>query len=738
MNDIKNIIPTDLTNFSEQAYLNYSMYVIMDRALPRIEDGLKPVQRRILYAMNDLSLHHGAKYKKSARTIGDVLGKYHPHGDSACYEAMVYMAQSFSYRYPLVDGQGNWGSQDDPKSFAAMRYTEAKLQAFTANLLAEIKQGTTEFGPNFDGTIKEPLILPAQVPNILLNGATGIAVGMATDILPHNLGEIVEATKLLMDKPKTTTEEIMDIIPAPDFPTGALITSGKEDIRKIYETGHGSVKLRARHHIENKNEIVFTELPYKSQGEKVIEQIADLMNKKKLTMIEDIRDESDHENPVRIVVVIKKNNKLPLDSIVSFLCSKTDLESSKKANFNMIGVNGKPEVKGIKTILTEWISYRQETVRKKLNFRLDKINARLHLIEGLLIAFLNIDEVIAIIRESDTPKESLIERFNLSEIQANYILETKLRQLARLEEVQLNEEKEDLLDESEMIQLTLSSEARLNTVIKKGMTKIVKEFGDDRRSELAVIANVAEISEEDLAPSEPVTVILSKKGWIRSGKGHSINPETLTYKAGDNFLLSVKTESNKESVLFDNNGRSYSIQNGGLPSAKSLGDPLSTMIQPAPSTLFVGMFPANDKGNKVVASKDGYGFICPGEEFYTRQKKGKVILNCDTGRALPLTTSVDCDMIAVLTKQGHLLSFEIGTLAELKKGKGNKLITLGPDDEVVSVLPYKNGSAVQVIGSKKSERWTSAKIEPFVFPRGRKGKKVPKTFGTMKTLVSVE
>lgn len=730
MNELKNIIPTDLTSFTEGAYLNYSMYVILDRALPSIQDGLKPVQRRILYAMHELNLAHTAKYKKSARTIGDVLGKYHPHGDSACYEAMVAMAQPFNYRYPLVDGQGNWGSQDDPKSFAAMRYTEARLTAYANTLLSELKKGTTDYIPNFDGTMKEPLVLPAQVPNILLNSITGIAVGMSTEIPSHNLNEVVAATKLMLDNPKVTLDELMQELPAPDFASGGYIVTSHKDMKKIYETGAGSVRIRSKYHIEG-SDIVIDELPYKVQGERIIEKLADLMLKKKLAMITDLRDESDHENPIRIVISVKKNAKVTADQIMEHLFSVTDLEVNRKISMNMIGLNGKPSVMSLPKVLSEWITYRKETVRRRLSHRLQKINERLHLIEGLIIAFLNIDKVISIIRESDTPKEALIEAFNLSPIQADYILDTKLKSLARLEETELKSEQSKLEKEAATITSILNSEKKMNKLIKAEMTKVVDSFGDDRRSIIIDAPASKAISEADLMPSEPVTVVLSQKGWIRLGKGHQLKPESLQYKVGDGYQVSLQTDSNKDVSLFDSNGRVYSIQTAGLPSAKSLGSPLSTLVTAAPNVSFIDVLSPDDNDARLLCSKEGYGFICPAEEFATRQKKGKPLLNCAPGNAMPGVKVKEHDKLAVLTKQGQMLIFDMSALPVLKKGKGNKLIALSDGDSVVSCLPFTSGEAVVIVGDKKEERWTTAKLSPFEGARGRKGKKVPRTFGDL-------
>lgn len=734
----KNIIATDLPNFVEGAYLDYSMYVILDRALPKVQDGLKPVQRRILYAMNDLSLSHTSKFKKSARTIGDVLGKYHPHGDSACYEAMVMMAQPFNYRYPLVDGQGNWGSQDDPKSFAAMRYTESRLTSYAGTMLSELKQGTTDFNPNFDGTMKEPVVLPARIPNILLNSATGIAVGMATEIPPHRLNDVVAATNHLMDNPKVEIDELMEYIPGPDFPSGGFIISSKENIRSIYTTGRGSVRVRAKYSVENKNEIVVTEIPYKVKGCKLLENIAEMMQKKKLPMVEDLRDESDHENPTRLVLVLKKNLRLPIEKVMDHLFKVTDLEVNRSVNMNMIGLNNKPQVKPLLSVLKEWISFRQSTVRKKLNFRLDKIAARMHIIEALLITYLNIDEVIEIIRHSEEPKEALIERFKLSEIQSNAILDTKLRNLAKLEELELRVEKHELKEEAEKIELILSSERRLNTYIKKDMTEIVKNHGDERRSDILDLAVPVELNVDDLLPSEPVTVIISDKGWLRSGRGHTINPASLSYKTGDGFYMSYHGESAKETVVIDSSGRSFSISNKELPTAKSLGAPVTDYVTPSPGSNIIDIFSGSATTNRLMASKEGYGFICIGTEFSTRQKKGKVILTCKPGNALKSSSITSQENIAVSTLGGQILIFKLGELPELKKGKGNKLIGLNSGDTVISVTPFSEGQSLLVIGDSKEERWTPAKYSEYIGVRGRKGKKIPRTFGNIVDVQAVD
>lgn len=735
MNDFKNIIDTDLTSFSKEAYLNYSMYVILDRALPKVEDGLKPVQRRILFAMDDLNLSSKSKHKKSARTVGDVLGKYHPHGDSACYEAMVIMAQPFNYRHPLIDGQGNWGAQDDPKSYAAMRYTESRLTGYASTLLSEIKSGTTDFQPNFDGTLKEPIVLPSQVPNILLNNVTGIAVGMSCEIPSHNLEEVVKATSFLLDHPGAKEVDLLDFLPAPDLASGGIITTSRSDFEKIYSTGLGSFKVRSKYHIENKNNIVITELPFRVQGTKVIEKIASLMSAKKISMIDDIRDEADHENPIRIVISLKKNIKASTEQIMEHLFSVTDLEVSNRVEMRMIGLNGKPQTKSLKTILNEWILFRQNTIIKKLKYRLNKIEERLHLIHALFIVYLNVEEVIEIIRHEEDPKNVLQERFELTEIQANYILDTKLRSLARLEENALITEKESLESEALIINDTLNSKTKLNSIIKKIMKNVVKEYGSKRITTLQEVKEIQSLSEDDLVSSEPITVVLSKKGWVRAGKGHSFNPESLQYKTGDLFLAECKTESNKESILFDDTGKSFVISNSVLPSAKSLGIPVTSLIKTTDNASIIDIFTANKNDLRVVVSKEGYGFMCSSEDFYSKQKKGKSIINCNQHSALKTAIVNDADKILVATHEGYLIVFNKNELPILKKGKGNKLINLSNEDYVVKICGLNENSSITIKGKDKTERWTQSKIDVHNSYRGRKGKKVPRTFGFIQDII---
>ncbi|WP_411755183.1 DNA topoisomerase IV subunit A, partial [Serratia sp. (in: enterobacteria)] len=612
-----------LHTFTENAYLNYSMYVIMDRALPYIGDGLKPVQRRIIYAMSELGLSNNAKFKKSARTVGDVLGKYHPHGDSACYEAMVLMAQPFSYRYPLVDGQGNWGAPDDPKSFAAMRYTESRLSKYAEVLLGELGQGTTDWVPNFDGTMQEPKMLPARLPNILLNGTTGIAVGMATDIPPHNVREIAAAAVALIDKPGSSLDDLLEFVQGPDFPTEAEIITPREEIRKIYQNGRGSVRMRAIWKKEDGSAVI-TALPHQVSGAKVLEQIASQMRAKKLPMVEDLRDESDHENPTRLVIV-PRSNRIDLDQVMNHLFATTDLERSYRINMNMIGLDNRPQVKGLVEILSEWLVFRRDTVRRRLNYRLEKVLKRLHILEGLLVAFLNIDEVIHIIRSEDEPKPVLMQRFGISDTQAEAILELKLRHLAKLEEVKIRGEQDELAKERDHLQALLASERKLNNLIKKEIQADAQAYGDDRRSPLTEREEAKAMSEHDFVPSEPVTIVLSEMGWVRSAKGHDIDPTGLSYKAGDSFRAAARGKSNQPVVFIDSTGRSYALDPLTLPSARGQGEPLTGKLTPPPGATVEQVLMAADDQKLLMASDAGYGFVCTFNDLVARNRAGKVM-----------------------------------------------------------------------------------------------------------------
>ncbi|MBD3610322.1 MAG: DNA topoisomerase IV subunit A, partial [Gammaproteobacteria bacterium] len=669
-----------LRTFTEKAYLDYSMYVILDRALPHVGDGLKPVQRRIIYAMSELGLKAGSKYKKSARTVGDVLGKYHPHGDSACYEAMVLMAQPFSYRYPLVDGQGNWGAPDDPKSFAAMRYTEARLAPIAELLLSEVGQGTVDWVPNFDGTMKEPALLPARVPHILLNGTTGIAVGMATDIPPHNLKEVVGACVHLLDNPKATVPDLMEYVKAPDYPTDAEIITARDDILKMYETGHGSIKMRARYEKES-GDIIITALPHQVSGAKIMEQIAQQMTAKKLPMVADLRDESDHENPTRLVIV-PRSNRIDVEQLMTHLFATTDLERNYRVNMNVIGINGKPGVRNLRNMLKEWLSYRTETVRRRLQHRLDKVLARLHILDGLLIAYLNIDEVIKIIRTEEKPKQVLMKRFKLSDEQAEAILELKLRHLAKLEEMKIRGEQDELAKERDTLEKTLGSKTRMKTLIKKELQADAKEFGDKRRSPLVEREAAQAMDESALISSEPVTVILSEKGWIRSAKGHDIDTSTLTFKSGDEYRASAKGKSNQPSVFIDSTGRTYSIPSHNLPSARSHGEPLSGRVTPPDGATFQGVMLGDAEQHYVLATNAGYGFVAKLGDLYAKNKKGKATLTVPKGAKVlapvPIT-SMETDWVAAVTNVGRMLVFPITDLPVMAKGKGNKLIGIPSD-----------------------------------------------------------
>lgn len=735
-----------VAEFTEQAYLNYAMYVIMDRALPNIADGLKPVQRRIVYAMSELGLKASAKPKKSARTVGDVLGKYHPHGDSACYEAMVLMAQPFSYRYPFIDGQGNWGAPDDPKSFAAMRYTESKLSRYADLLLSEINQGTATWTDNFDGSLQEPQNLPAQVPNLLLNGTSGIAVGMATDVPPHNLTEVVNACIQLLDKPSSDLDEIMKIIPAPDYPTHANIVSSAKDLRQIYETGHGSVKMRATYQKES-GDIVIETLPFQTSGSKVIAQIAGQMRAKKLPLVDDIRDESDHENPTRIVIV-PRSNRVDVDSLMLHLFATTDLEKNYRVNMNVIGLDGKPQVKPLVPMLKEWLIYRTQVVTKRLNFRLDKILARLHILEGLLVAFLNIDEVIAIIRENDKPKPILMANFKLSEIQAEAILELKLRHLAKLEEVKIQSEQEELNAEKEKLELLLSSDTRLKTYIKKELKAIINDFGDERRSCIKTDVSVAQaFNEDDLVAAENVTVVLSDKGWVRSAKGHDIDPTTLNYKSGDNYLTSVQGRSNKNAIFIDSAGRSYSLLASSLPSARGQGEPLTGRLSPPAEAKFIDVVMGEDEQHILLASDAGYGFIGTIGDLLSKKKAGKASLSVPNGAKVMKVISVqdlDSQYVAVATNRGRLLVFLVSELPILSKGKGNKLIQIPAKDLkareefVVSICVLLETQNLKVYAGKRHLTIKFQDLTNYISSRARRGNLLPKGYHGVDSLEAIE
>ncbi len=721
--------------FSEKAYLDYSMYVILDRALPHLGDGLKPVQRRILYAMSDLGLSATSKHKKSARTVGDVLGKFHPHGDSACYEAMVLMAQSFSYRYPLVDGQGNWGSPDDPKSFAAMRYTEARLAAYAEVLLAEVGQGTVDWQPNFDGTLDEPKLLPARLPNLLLNGATGIAVGMATDIPSHNLREVAAACIHLLRHPKADIEALMQHVPGPDFPTAGEIITPADEIRRMYETGYGSIKQRACYEPEQ-GDIIVTALPYQVSGSRVMEQIAAQMQAKKLPMIEDLRDESDHECPTRLVIV-PRSNRVDVPRLMSHLFATTDLERSYRVNMNLIALNGRPRVMGLREILVEWLSFRTETVRRRLQYRLDKVLERLHLLEGLLIAFLNIDEVIRIIRTEDAPKPVLMARFGLSDAQAEYVLNTRLRQLARLEEMKIRAEQEALANERDGLQQTLGDERLMKKLIIGEIERDAHKHGDARRSPLAERPPSLALDETELAPSEPVTVVLSEKGWVRAGKGHEIDPEGLAYKAGDRFLAVARLRSNQPAIFLDSSGRSYSLPAHTLPSARGQGEPLTGRLDPPRGVTFMAVLGEDPKGRLLLASDAGYGFVCPVEALVAKPKGGKAVLSVPAGAQVlspvPIPGGAN-HRVAVATTAGHLLVFPLADLPELARGKGNKLIGIpaarlkAREEYVAALAVVPEGAALSILSGKRSFTLKPADLERFVAERGRRGAMLPRGF----------
>ena len=722
-----------LAKFTEDAYLNYAMYVIMDRALPHIADGLKPVQRRIVYAMSELGLSALAKYKKSARTVGDVLGKYHPHGDSACYEAMVLMAQPFSYRYPLIDGQGNWGAPDDPKSFAAMRYTESRLSPFSEVLLSEIGQGTTDWKPNFDGTLKEPVLLPARLPHILLNGITGIAVGMATDIPPHNAREVADACVHLLENPKATIADLMTHIQGPDYPTEAEIITAKGDIQKIYESGRGSFKSRAVYQVDN-GEIVITALPHRVSGGKVLKDIAKQMHDKKLPMVADLRDESDHENPTRLVI-IPRSNRVDIEALMNHLFASTDLEVNHKVNLNMLGLNQRPQVKDLLTILKEWLQYRLSTVRRRLQFRLDKILARLHILEGLLAAYLNIDEVIEIIRSYDDAKAELMSRFGLSETQAHAILEIKLRQLAKLEEIQIRAEMSELSEEQKKLELLLGSERRLKTLLKKELKADADKYGDARRSPLVERMEARALTEKELMPSEAVTIVLSNQGWVRAAKGHDIDAHALSYKAGDEYLTSAQGRSNQSCTFIDASGRAYSLDAHSLPSARSQGEPLTGRFHQNSNVPFVCALLGDDDDRYLISSDHGYGFIAKFSDINSRNKNGKALINLTENARLLTPQKISNnqeDLCLAISNEGRMLLFPVNSLPSLSKGKGNKMINImaakaTKREEFVTMLRIIPAtSAVTLHAGKRKLTLKAADLAHYRGERGRRGHKLPR------------
>lgn len=731
MNDATEQKP--LSEFTEKAYLDYSMYVILDRALPNIADGLKPVQRRIVYAMSELGLKATSKYKKSARTVGDVLGKFHPHGDSACYEAMVLMAQPFSYRYPFVDGQGNWGSPDDPKSFAAMRYTEARLSAYADVLLGELLQGTVDWVDNFDGTLQEPSLLPARLPNILLNGATGIAVGMASDILPHNLTEVADACIHLLDNPHADLSAISQYIKGPDFPTTAEIITSPDAISTMYETGHGSVRMRAVF-VQEKQNIVITALPYQVSGAKIMEQIAAQMQQKKLPMVDDLRDESDHEHPTRLVI-IPKSNRIDIEGLMSHLFATTDLERSYRVNFNMIGLDGKPRVKGLLTILNEWLVYRLATVTRRLEYRLEKILERIHVLEGLLIAYLNIDEVIAIIREEDHPKEALVKRFNISERQAEAILEIKLRHLAKLEEMKLRGELAELEAERDHIQTILASQSRLKALVKDELIKDRDTFGDKRQSPIIARQESQALKEEDILPNEPITVVLSKNGWVRAAKGHDIDGRELSYKAGDEFKAQAVARSNQHLLFFDSEGKVYSLLGHVLPSARGQGEPLTGKLNPAEGMLFEAVIGGDPEQKVVLVSDAGYGFIAKISDLYVKNRNGKACIKLPTNAHIMeprLVPNQEDLWVACATNAGRLLIFAMNELPELSRGKGNKLIgipsskALSREEYLIDFRILSGDECLTVHAGKRHFTLKDADLAHYKGERGRRGNRLPR------------
>jgi len=730
MSEITETERIPLRVFAEKAYLDYSMYVVLDRALPNVADGLKPVQRRIIYAMSELSLNAGAKHKKSARTVGDVIGKFHPHGDSACYEAMVTMAQPFNYRYPLVDGQGNWGSPDDPKSFAAMRYTESRLTPYAAALLTELGQGTVDWAPNFDGTLEEPKLLPARLPNILVNGTTGIAVGMATDIPPHNIRELVAACVYLLKHPNAHIEKLCEFVPGPDFPTSCEIVSEPHDLLKIYQTGNGQVRARARWERDEDGNAIVTHLPFQVSPAKVLEQIAEQMRAKKLPLVEDLRDESDHENPTRLVI-IPRSNRVDLDQLMAHLFATTDLERSYRVNLNMIGLDGRPKVKNLKDILTEWLEYRFTTVTRRLNHRLAKVNERLHLLEGLLIAYLNLDEVIRIIRYEDDPKAKLMSTFGLSDVQADYILDLKLRHLQKIEEMKITGEQAELAAERAQLEELLADDDKLKKLIADELREDAKRHGDDRRCSINARPPAQALEATDILPAEPITVVLSKAGWIRAGKGHELDPTSLSYKSGDEFSLAAQGKTNQLLVLLDHKGRSYTLNPRELPSARSQGEPVTTRLDLQDGGRILGLLIGDAHERLVLGSDEGYGFIARLGDLESRLKAGKALVNVGaSAQLLPPARVTDpaTDQFALATAEGRLLVFPLSELPELAKGKGNKLVTLKGEDRILASTVLPAGASLTLVCGKRTLTLKPADLQHYSGARASRGGHLPRGF----------
>jgi len=731
--DFEGIERRPIKVFTEKAYLDYSMYVILDRALPQLADGLKPVQRRIVYAMSELGLSAGAKHKKSARTVGDVIGKYHPHGDSACYEAMVHMAQEFSYRYPIVDGQGNWGSTDDPKSFAAMRYTEAKLRPYSQVLLAELGQGTVDWTANFDGTLEEPVVLPARLPNVLLNGASGIAVGMATDIPPHNLREVAAACIRLLDEPKATTADLCEHVLGPDFPMGAEIVTPRAELLQMYETGSGSFRARAVYEIDN-GEVVVTALPYQVSGSKVLEQIAAQMRAKKLPMVDDLRDESDHEQPIRLVIT-PRSNRVDVGQLMAHLFATTDLERSYRVNVNVIGLDGRPRVMGLKALLAEWLEFRQATVTRRLQWRLGKVTSRLHVLDGLLVAFLNLDEVIRIVRTEDEPKPVLMKRFDLSDVQAEAILDTKLRHLARLEEMKIRGEQAELSAEREELEKTLASKARLRKLVRRELERDAEEFGDERRSRIVERAAAQAIDQTELVASEPVTVVLSRAGWVRAAKGHEIDPLQLSYKTGDGFQTAARGRSTQQAVFLDSTGRTYSLAAHTLPGARGQGEPLSGRLDPPDGASFAAALIGEPGDKWLLACDGGQGFIARFEGLQARNRAGKAVFNLpDKAKVLPAVPvpHEGESLVCAVNSDGRLLAFPAGELPEMEKGRGNLIFGIpgrkarAREELLIAVAVLPEGGKLAVFCGERRMTIAWKDLEPYRGQRGQRGALLPR------------
>ena len=719
--------------FSEDAYLNYSMYVILDRALPSLLDGLKPVQRRIIYAMSELGLKYNSKYKKSARTVGDVLGKFHPHGDSACYEAMVMMAQSFNYNAPLIDGQGNWGTQDDPKSFAAMRYTESKLTKYSDLLLQDLKNGTVEWIDNFDGSLKEPKFLSSLLPNILVNGSSGIAVGMSTDIPPHNLGEVILAVQHLIKKPKCNVDELMDFIPAPDYPTGGTLLKNESDIETIYNEGTGNIKLRAEYSSKNKHILIYS-LPYQASTTKIIDQIQSQMIDKKIGFISSIEDQSDENNPVKILIKIKGTTHSS-DDVMNHLYFTTDLERSYRVNLNMITADGKPCVMNLKDILSQWLDFRIETVKRKLNYENTQILERLHILEGFLVVYQHLDKIINILRNEDNPKPKIMKIGKFTQAQYEAIINMRLRNIAKLEENKIKSEFKELSLRNKEINSILKSKTKLNNIISDELDSISEEYAVDRKTSIVEQASSSkQIKKEIKISNDPMSVILSANGWIKSNKGILESLDNLNFKSGDSYLDHLNIDNNKDIALFDQKGFVYTMAVNDIPSGRGYGESLKKYFNIDDGVHAVGMINPSERIHTLLCSESGYGFLCSNDDLNSSNKNGKSIFKNKASNLIkPISVNTnEYDYYIIITSNHYMILSSVSDAPVLSKGKGVKLINIPKsenNEKIIFIGVIKKGERIEVSAKNKRSKFIEFDdLEPYIMNRTRRGKKIENKF----------